>query len=105
MSLDILISNCEVTLLTVATNSISEDKTSCHADYPMAKAEEMHETLVDVCVMPTHESNMSTNLISDNKVAYEIPFQPFADDQLSGQFPRLTQLTPRKSSAIKESTI
>ena len=71
----------------------------------MAKAEEMHETLVDVCVMPAHESNMSTDLISESKVTYEIPFQPFAADQLSGQFPRPTQLTPRKSSAIKESTI
>ena len=71
----------------------------------MAKAEEMHETLVDVCVMLAHESNMSTDLISDSKVTYEIPFQPFAADQLSGQFPRPTQLTPRKSSAIKESTI
>nr|XP_023874282.1 uncharacterized protein LOC111986827 isoform X2 [Quercus suber] len=105
MSPDLLISDCEVTLSTVATNSISEDKTSCHADDPMAKAEEMHETLVDVCVMPAHESNMSTELISDSKVSYEIPFQPFAADQLSGQFPRPTQLTPRKSSAIIESTI
>ena len=55
--------------------------------------------------MPAHESNMSTDLISERKVTYEIPFQPFAADQLSGQFPRPTQLTPRKSSAIKESTI
>ncbi|XP_030935194.1 uncharacterized protein LOC115960431 isoform X3 [Quercus lobata] len=105
MSPDLLISDCEVTLSTVATNSISEDKTSCHAEDPMAKAEEMHETLVDVCVMPAHESNMSTDLISDSKVTYDIPFQPFAADQLSGRFPRPTQLTPRKSSAIKESTI
>nr|POE74440.1 myrcene synthase, chloroplastic [Quercus suber] len=105
MSPDILISDCEVTLSTVATNSISEGKTSCHAEDPMAKAEEMHETLVDVCVMPAHESNMSTDLISDSKATYEIPFQPFAADQISGQFPRPTQLTPRKSSAIKESTI
>ncbi|KAF3964027.1 hypothetical protein CMV_011648 [Castanea mollissima] len=105
MSPDLLIfSDCEVTLSTVATNSISEDKTSCHAEDPMAKAEEMHDT-VDVCVMPAHESNMSTDLISDSKVTFEIPFQPFAADQLSGQFPRPTQLTPRKSSAIKESTI
>ena len=42
----------------------------------MAKAEEMHETLVDVYVMPAHESNMSTDLISESKVTYEIPFQP-----------------------------
>ena len=93
MSPDLLISDCEVTLSTVATNSISEDKTSCHVEDPIAKAEEMHETL-DICVMPAHESNMSTDLISDSKVTYEIPFQPFAADQLSGQFPRPTQLTP-----------
>ena len=64
MSPDLLISDCEVTLSTVETNLISEDKTSWHADDPMATAEEMHETLVDVCVMPAHESNMSTDLIS-----------------------------------------
>ena len=95
MSPDLLISDCEVTLSTMATNLISEDKTE----------EIMPKTLVYVCVMPAHESNMSTDLISDSKVTYEIPFQPFAAEQLSGQFPHPTQLTPRKSSAIKESTI
>jgi hypothetical protein len=95
----LVISDSEVTLSTVATNSLSED--------PMAKVQESSksETLVDVCVMPASESlaKTPTDLISDSEVTCKIPSQPFAADQISGQFPRPTQLTQKKSSDIKES--
>ena len=89
------------------TNDQSLDETPIDS---ISKAQEgiMSQTLIDVCVMPAHESNtmkMSPDLVSNGEVAYEIPFQPFAADQLSGQFPRPTQLTPRKSSGIKQSAI
>jgi hypothetical protein len=99
MSPGLVISDSEVTLSTVATNSLSGD--------PMAKVQESSksESLVDVCVMPALECppSLDKTPISDSKVICEIPSQPFAADQISGQFPRPTQLTQKQSSAIKQS--
>ncbi|XP_059459589.1 uncharacterized protein LOC132189087 isoform X2 [Corylus avellana] len=70
-----------------------------------------HVMVEGVCVMPAHESLDKTptsvkkmsHLISGSEVTCKTPCQPFAADQISGQFPRPTQLTQKKSSAIEES--
>lgn len=106
MSPGLVISDSEVTLSTVATDSLSEDKSLCRTEDPMAKVQESSEseTLVDVCVMPAHECppSLAKTPTSVKKTCHLIS-QPFAADQISGQFPRPTQLTQKKSSAIKQS--